>query len=53
MTKTFGKENVYEDKWDVAYMSISENEKFHTLFINEDGKNKVLLFDHKTNQQID
>ncbi len=46
-------EILFEDKWDVAYMAISENEKYHTLFINEDGKNKVLLFDHKTNQPID
>lgn len=46
-------EKLYEDKWDVVYMSLSENEKFHTIFVNEDGKNKVLLFDHKTNQPID
>lgn len=46
-------EKFYEDKWDVVYMSISENEKYHIIFINEDGKNKVLLFDHKTNQPID
>ena len=29
-------------------MNLSENEKYHTIFINEDGKNKVLLFDHAT-----
>jgi dipeptidyl aminopeptidase/acylaminoacyl peptidase len=46
-------EKSYEDKWDVAAMSLSENERFHTIFVNEDGKNKVLLFDHKTNQPID
>jgi dipeptidyl aminopeptidase/acylaminoacyl peptidase len=46
-------EKLYQDNWDVAYMSLSENEKFHTVFVNEDGKNKVLLFDHKTNQRID
>jgi dipeptidyl aminopeptidase/acylaminoacyl peptidase len=46
-------EEFYSDKWDVAYMSLSENEKYHTIFINEDGSNKVLLFDHKTNIQID
>lgn len=46
-------EKLYEDKWDVASMSLSENEIFHTIFVNEDGKNKVLLFDHKTNQPID
>lgn len=48
-----GKTNkVYEDKWDVQGMSLSENEKYRTVFINEDGKNKVLLFDHASNQQI-
>jgi dipeptidyl aminopeptidase/acylaminoacyl peptidase len=45
-------EKIFEDKWDVAGMSLSENEKYHTIFINDDGKNKVLLFDHATNQQV-
>jgi dipeptidyl aminopeptidase/acylaminoacyl peptidase len=45
-------EKYFEDKWDVAGMSISENEKYHTVFINEDGKNKVLLFDHGTNKPV-
>jgi dipeptidyl aminopeptidase/acylaminoacyl peptidase len=45
-------EKFYEDKWDVAGMNLSENEKYHTIFINEDGKNKVLLYDHATNQPI-
>ncbi len=46
-------ERYYEDKWDVASMSLSENEKYHTIFVNEDGKNKVLLFDHASNKKID
>jgi len=46
-------EKIYEDKWDVVNMSLSENEKYHTVFVNDDGKNKVLLFDHATNRQID
>ena len=45
-------DKIYEDKWDVAGMSLSEKEKYHTLFINDDGKNKVLLFDHATNQPV-
>lgn len=45
-------EKYFEDTWDVAGMSISENEKYHTIFINEDGKNKVLLFDHGTKSPI-
>lgn len=43
---------VYEDKWDVQGLSLSENEKYHIIFINEDGKNKVLLFDHASNNPI-
>lgn len=46
-------EKVYETNWDVAGMSLSENEKYHTVFINADGKNKVLLFDHATNKPVD
>ncbi len=43
----------FSDAWDVDNMQISENEKYHTFFINEDGKNKVLLFDHATNKPVD
>lgn len=46
-------EKIFEDKWDIGGMSLSENEKYHTIFINEDGKNKVLLFDHATNKPVD
>ena len=43
----------FSDEWDVNFMSISEHEKYHTIFINADGKNKVLLFDHATNKPVD
>lgn len=42
----------FEDKWDVGGLSLSENEKYYSIFINEDGKNKILLFDHASNQPI-
>lgn len=45
-------EKIYESKWDVVSMSLSENEKYHTLFINEDGKNKILLFNHATGKTV-
>ncbi|MEO7176406.1 MAG: S9 family peptidase, partial [Saprospiraceae bacterium] len=45
-------EKFFEDKWDVQGMSLSEHEKYHTIFINDDGKNKVLLFDHASNQLV-
>ncbi len=44
---------VFEDKWDVVGMNISENGKFRRVFINEDGKNKVLLFDNASGAMID
>ncbi len=47
------KEEVYAAKWDVMYMSLSENEKYRVIGINEDAKNKLYIFDHKTNQPID
>ena len=46
-------QKIYSTNWDVAGMSLSENEKYYTVFVNEDGKNKVLLFDHATNKPID
>jgi len=46
-------EKMYSTNWDVGGMSLSENEKYHTIFINEDGKNKILLFDHATNKPVD
>ncbi len=45
-------EKYYEDKWDVTGFSLSHNEKYHTIFVNEDGKNKVLLFDHASNTPV-
>lgn len=45
-------ETIFEDKWDVMYMSLSESEKYRVVFINADGKNKVLLFDHKSGKEI-
>ncbi len=45
-------EKIFSDKWDVAGMSLSEHEKYHTITVNEDGKNKVLLFDHATYKPV-
>lgn len=46
-------DKIYSTKWDVVNMALSENEQYHTIFINEDGKNKILLFDHTTNLPVD
>ncbi|HMC85386.1 MAG TPA: S9 family peptidase, partial [Chitinophagaceae bacterium] len=45
-------DKVYEDKWDVVDMTLSKNEKYYSITVNEDGKNKVLLYDHASNQPI-
>jgi dipeptidyl aminopeptidase/acylaminoacyl peptidase len=46
-------DKLYGTNWDVGGMSLSENEKYRTIFINEDGKNKILLFDHASNKPVD
>ncbi len=45
-------EEILKDKWDVMYMSLSEKEKYHIVFVNNDGKNKVLLFEHATGKPL-
>lgn len=47
------KEKFFETSWDVSYMFISENGKYHVIGINEDGRNKVLLFDHASGREIE
>jgi Tol biopolymer transport system component len=47
------KENVFSAKWDVMYMYLSWNEKYRVIGVNEDGRNKIYLFDHQTGKQID
>ena len=46
------KEKVYETNWDVSYMYFSENGKYRIIGINEDGRNKVLLYNHKSGEQL-
>lgn len=50
--KTKAKQKLFATDWDVAGMGISESDKYHYILINEDGRNKVLLFDHKTGAEI-
>ncbi|MFV8337214.1 alpha/beta fold hydrolase [Flavobacterium sp. RSP29] len=45
-------EEIFKDKWDVMSMSLSEKEKYHIVFVNNDGKNKVLLFEHATGKPL-
>lgn len=45
-------QKIFTDKWDVTYMYTSENSKYRVIGVNEDGRNKVLLFDHKTGKPL-
>lgn len=46
------KEKLFSTSWDVMYMSLSYNEKYRVIGVNEDGKNKLYIFDHKTGQEV-
>jgi dipeptidyl aminopeptidase/acylaminoacyl peptidase len=45
-------QKVFSDKWDVMYMGISQNGKYRVIGVNEDGRNKILLYDHKTGKPL-
>ncbi len=47
------KEKFYETNWDVMYMYTSFNEKYRVVGVNEDGRNKLYIFDHKSGNPID
>ena len=51
--KTGKSEKLFETNWDIALFELSKKETYRSIFINEDGKNKVLLFNNKTNQLVD
>ena len=46
-------EKFYSTNWDVMYMYTSFNEKYRVIGVNEDGRNKIYLFDHKTGDKVD
>ncbi len=46
------KNTLYETDWDVAYSSLSENEKYRVTLVNEDARNKIILTDNKTGETI-
>ncbi|WP_220494834.1 beta-propeller domain-containing protein [Lacibacter sediminis] len=51
--ETGTKENFFNTNWDVSYMSISEKGKYHVIGINEDARDKVLLFDHASGKELE
>jgi dipeptidyl aminopeptidase/acylaminoacyl peptidase len=50
--QTGATQKLFNTNWDVVDMTLSENEKYYTITINEDGKNKVLLFDHASGKPL-
>ena len=47
------KEKMYEAKWDVMFLTLSFNEKYRVVGVNEDGSNKLYIFDHQTGKPLD
>ncbi|ULQ55754.1 prolyl oligopeptidase family serine peptidase [Flavihumibacter rivuli] len=48
-----GKRSKYfSANWDVAGFYITMNGKYHVITLNEDGRNKVMVFDHKSGKEI-
>jgi dipeptidyl aminopeptidase/acylaminoacyl peptidase len=47
------KEKFYSANWDVMYLYTSFNEKYRVAGVNEDGRNKLYVFDHKTGKPVD
>ncbi len=43
----------YSANWDVMYLYTSFNQKYRVVGVNEDGRNKLYIFDHTTGQPID
>lgn len=44
---------LFETNWDVMYSYLSENEKYRVIAINEDGKNKLIVKENKTETNVD
>lgn len=44
---------VYETNWDVMYSYLSKNDMYQVIGINEDGKNKILVIDTQSQEQVD
>jgi len=51
--ETGERNTVFETNWDVINFFLSRYEKYRVIAINEDGKNTLKLFDHKTGQKVE
>jgi dipeptidyl aminopeptidase/acylaminoacyl peptidase len=50
--KTGQVKKLYGTNWDVIGMELSDQGKYYSVYINEDGKYRVLLFDNASGQQM-
>jgi dipeptidyl aminopeptidase/acylaminoacyl peptidase len=50
---TGSKEKFFENAWEPVYMNISENGKYHVIGLNEDGRDRLLFFDHATGKELE
>lgn len=46
------RKTIYEADWDVPYSSLSENEKYRVVLVNEDARNRVILLDNATGEEV-
>ena len=46
------KEKFFTTDWEIMYFYLSENGKYRIIGINEDGRNTIMLFDHKTGEEL-
>ena len=46
------REPIYQTNWDVAFSYNSENEKYRVIAVNEDARNKIIVLDNATGQEV-
>jgi len=46
------REPIYQTNWDVAFSYNSENEKYRVIGVNEDARNKIIVLDNATGQEV-
>ena len=51
--ETGKRETLYETIWDVSGSSLSENEKYRVITVNEDGKNSIIVRDNVSGVNIE
>ncbi|WP_228851116.1 S9 family peptidase [Aegicerativicinus sediminis] len=51
--ETGEKNKILEKQWDISGVGLSENGTYRTVFINDDGKNVIEVYNEETGEQID